>query len=77
MRMRINMAKAREKAAITQTALAQTVGVAQSTIARIESGENMPGAELGCKIAAALGISVEELLKNSEYSELAESEVAQ
>ena len=60
--MRINMAKAREKRELSQVALAKLVGSAQSTIARVESGENMPAADLAVCLARELGISVEDLL---------------
>lgn len=60
--MRTNMAKAREKRGLSQVALAKLVGSAQSTIARVESGENMPGADLAVNLAKELGITVDELL---------------
>ena len=67
--MRNNMAKAREKAGLSQAALAVKVGAAQSTIARIESGESTPNANLGLKISEALGIGLVDLLALHEESE--------
>jgi len=73
MQMRINMLKAREKKGLTQTELAKRVGTAQGTISRIESGENVPGSELGCKLAAELEIPLADLLQNMQESSDAEA----
>lgn len=73
MQMRINMVKAREKVGLTQSALAVKVGAAQSTIARIELGESMPGADLGLKISEALELPLSDLLLVEKQGESAEA----
>jgi DNA-binding XRE family transcriptional regulator len=49
---------AREKAKITQAEIAKRCGTTQSSIARMESLETIPGLELLAKYAAALGLSL-------------------
>lgn len=61
-KMRRNLIEARENAGLTQSQLAAKVHVSQSTIARIESAENMPAADLGLRLEAALGVALEQLL---------------
>lgn len=61
-KMRRNLIEARETAGLTQSQLAAKVHVSQSTIARIESAENMPAADLGLRLEAALGVPLEKLL---------------
>jgi putative transcriptional regulator len=51
----------REKAELTQAALAELVGVSRKTINTVENGVFTPSATLAIKLAQALGISVEEL----------------
>jgi putative transcriptional regulator len=45
----------REAAGLTQYGLAQRSGVPRQTIHRVEHGERMPGWEVACKLARALG----------------------
>jgi transcriptional regulator with XRE-family HTH domain len=53
----------REEKPMTQAALAETVGVSQTYIAKLESGEKKnPTVDLLKKIAKALGVPVTELL---------------
>lgn len=53
---------ARERAGLTQSALAQRVGLAPNHIARIESAEKShPRFETVAKIATELGVSLDEL----------------
>jgi putative transcriptional regulator len=51
----------REKASLTQAALAELVGVSRKTINTVENGVFTPSATLAIKLAQALGLSVEKL----------------
>jgi putative transcriptional regulator len=51
----------REKAELTQAALAELVGVSRKTINTVENGVFTPSATLAIKLAQALGLSVEQL----------------
>jgi putative transcriptional regulator len=51
----------REKAALTQAALAEMVGVSRKTINTVENGVFTPSTLLALKLAGALGTSVEQL----------------
>ena len=51
----------REKAALTQAALAELVGVSRKTINTVENGVFTPSATLAIKLAQALRLSVEQL----------------
>ena len=55
--------KYREKANLTQEALAAKLYVERSTIAKWESGQAKPRADTLMKLAAVLGCTVDELLK--------------
>lgn len=46
---------------MTQTELGKIVGLTQSAVSMIESGERQPSLIIMLRIAAALGCSVEEL----------------
>jgi len=51
----------REKAALTQAALAELVGVSRKTVNTVENGVFTPSATLAIKLAEALGVTVEQL----------------
>ena len=51
----------REKAALTQAALAELVRVSRKTINTVENGVFTPSATLAIKLAEALQLSVEQL----------------
>jgi putative transcriptional regulator len=51
----------REKALLTQAALAELVGVSRKTINTVENCVFTPSATLAIKLAQALGLSVEQL----------------
>jgi putative transcriptional regulator len=51
----------RERAELTQAALAELVGVSRKTINTVENGVFTPSATLAIKLAHALGLSVEQL----------------
>jgi putative transcriptional regulator len=51
----------RERAALTQAALAELVGVSRKTVNTVENGVFTPSATLAIKLAKALELSVEQL----------------
>lgn len=57
---------ARQKAHMSQQELADAAGVTRVTIARYEAGERIPNAVTAVKLAAALGCTVEDLIKEDE-----------
>lgn len=58
-----NLKKIRTKKNITQTSLADTLGVDKSFISNIENGKTNPTLSTIVSIAKALGVSSNELLK--------------
>ena len=59
-----NLKKLREQKGLSQDRLAKLADVANNTIIKIEQGENMnPTLETLKKVAKALGVSVDELIK--------------
>lgn len=54
---------------LTQEALAQMVGVTQSNICRIESGETQPSLKVAQALAKALDCNLDELLQEPEEAE--------
>jgi transcriptional regulator with XRE-family HTH domain len=57
-----NLASLRHTRALTQGTLAQAAGVPRSTIANLESGAGNPSLVVLVKVAAALGVPIDELL---------------
>ena len=57
-----NLASLRHTRALTQDALARHAGLPRSTIANLESGEGNPSLSVLVKVAAALAVSIDELL---------------
>lgn len=55
------MRKARQKAGLSQQALADRLGVHQPTVAQWEAGRVMPRVDTAIRLAAALETSVEEI----------------
>jgi DNA-binding XRE family transcriptional regulator len=55
------VAAARHQAGLSQQALAERIGTARSTIARIELGELTPSVDLALTISRALGQSTDAL----------------
>jgi transcriptional regulator with XRE-family HTH domain len=63
----------REKAGLSQQALAQKIGVPASTVFRLEKGEfGMPDPDKLGRLAEALGIEAEELYALAPYPRLPE-----
>lgn len=60
-RLANNIKAEREKAQLTQAALAEMVGVSRKTVNTVENGVFTPSATLAIKLAEALGLSVEQL----------------
>ena len=58
-----NIREARKAQGLTQEQLAELIGVTQGTVAQWENGLTHPSFEKIPKVANALGITVEELLK--------------
>ncbi|HMP85184.1 MAG TPA: helix-turn-helix transcriptional regulator [Candidatus Paceibacterota bacterium] len=58
-----NLKKIRIKKDITQTSLAETLGVDKSFISNIENGKTNPTLSTIANLAQALGVSTNELLK--------------
>lgn len=57
-----NIKAMRREKEMTQAELAQKVGIRRESIARYESGERIPNAEIAAKIAKELDCTVEKLL---------------
>lgn len=60
------IATARRKVGLSQAQLAEKVGVARSTVARIETGATTPTLDVGLAIARELRVPAEKLLKGGE-----------
>ncbi len=58
----INLLGLRRKRGLSQNQLSERADIPRSTITHMESGEGNPSLTNLCKLAAALGISIEELL---------------
>jgi transcriptional regulator with XRE-family HTH domain len=56
------IAEARKAAGITQVELAQTLGIAQQTMAHYEGGVSRIGVEMLRTVAKTLSVSIEELI---------------
>lgn len=65
---------AREAAELSQSALAERVGLASNHIARLESGDKLaPRFETVAKLAAALGLSLDEIAQACGYRSIGAS----
>jgi transcriptional regulator with XRE-family HTH domain len=61
-KINIKIRNFRKKAGITQTALAEAVGVNQSMIAHYESGFKMPSVPVLARIAKELNCKIDDLI---------------
>lgn len=68
--VRSNVRMRRKEQGLTQQALAKIIGSSQPTIAQIESGTNTPSLENLVKIAEALEVSPDLLLRPGIFSEI-------
>ena len=57
-----NIVALRKRSELSQERLAQKAGIPRSTLTHMESGSGNPSLTNLCKLAAALGVSIEELL---------------
>lgn len=62
----MNIKKAREKAGLTQKALADKLGLVQSTIAMWETERSLPRADKLPALAKLFNCTVDDLLKQTE-----------
>lgn len=67
------LAQIREHAGLTQTALAERVGMSQSAVSQMEKGERKPSFDMLRQLADALGVKTSYLL-GSEVETLSEEE---
>ena len=61
---------------ITRIALAEKCGIVPATIVNYESGERMPAADVAAKMAAAFGITLDELMGVAENEETKRTSMA-
>jgi len=61
---------ARKQKKIRQTDLGKLVGTSGDIIGKYERGENMPSIEVATKIADALNVTIDYLVKEGEYEKL-------
>ena len=59
----------RSSKGLTQEQLASILNIDRSTIAKWETGQSLPRAELLPKLAAALGCTIDELLSGNKENE--------
>lgn len=55
---------------IKQTELGKQIGTSGDIIGKYERGENMPSIEVAMKIADALGVTLDYLVKDGEYEQI-------
>lgn len=63
------LARARKAAGLTQIQLAEKIGVLQSTISRLERGQDSASPSTAEKLAGVLGISELEILYPERYAD--------
>ena len=59
------IAECREKAGLSQSGLARIIGTSQSAVSMIESGERNPSYAMLYKIAPALGLGLDTLVRGT------------
>lgn len=64
------LAYVRRQKKIRQADLGKMIGTSGDIIGKYERGENMPSIEVASKIADALGVTLDYLVKDSEYKQL-------
>lgn len=69
------LARIREDAGLTQSALARAVGTSQSAISQIEAGERNPSYEMIRQLATALGVKLAYLIDDGVEGLTPEEEV--
>ena len=61
---------ARKQKKIKQTDLGKLVGTSGDIIGKYERGENIPSIDVASKIADALGVTIDYLVKDGEYQQI-------
>ncbi|MCZ4222512.1 helix-turn-helix domain-containing protein [Pedobacter rhodius] len=61
---------ARKQKKIKQSDLGKVVGTSGDIIGKYERGENVPSIEVAAKIADALGVTLDYLVKDGEYAQI-------
>ncbi len=61
-----NLQRLRKQKGLTQESLAETVGVARQTVAKWEAEESTPDLEMSGRLAAALDVTLDDLVNASE-----------
>lgn len=61
--MNYHITKYRDKAGLSQTELADKLGVDKATISRYENGSRQPSVEMLYKISKVLHVSIDNLIK--------------
>lgn len=64
------LAYARKQKKMRQSDLGKLVGTSGDIIGKYERGENMPSIEVATKMADALGVTLDYLVKDSEYEQI-------
>lgn len=64
-----NLARFMQNGKKSQTALSNETGLSQAAISRYLKGLSTPGAVELCKMATALGVSMDQLWKGESYTE--------
>ena len=62
-----NIQKLRKQKNLTQEALAEKAGVTRQTVAKWEAGESVPDLDTAGQLAAALEVSLDDLINAPEY----------
>lgn len=64
------LAYARKQKKMKQADLGKLVGTSGDIIGKYERGENIPSIEVAAKIADALGVTLDYLVKDGEYEQI-------
>jgi XRE family transcriptional regulator, fatty acid utilization regulator len=64
-----NLKPLRKVSGMTQTQLAEQVGVAPSMISYLESGKRLPSFSLACRLALELGVGLDDLTSNPKETD--------
>ncbi|MCJ7932446.1 MAG: helix-turn-helix transcriptional regulator [Chryseobacterium sp.] len=64
------LAFARKQKKIKQSDLGKTIGTSRDIIRKYERGENVPSTDVATKIANALGVTLDYLVKDGEYEQI-------
>ena len=64
------LAFARKQKKIKQSDLGKTIGTSGDIIGKYERGENIPSIDVATKIADALGVTLDYLLKDGQYEQI-------